>query len=532
MLENKRSVARFNHFHWLILGVVFSSILGAFVGVRQVQGQAPIQAAPAPLAPGVTVQPKPGANASSLPVLYFGKKACATAGCHESTQKADENLVCKCNELTIWDKNDKHGIAFEALKGELGQRMLKKLKIEDPAQATACISCHGAVVDEKVRHSSFSLNEGVSCVVCHGAHKEWVEKHSSFLSREEFRNLGRDTKETLYGMKDLWDPVKRAQMCASCHIGNQAQGKVVTHEMYAAGHPPLPGFEVTTFSDQMPRHWDLMREKSKKIQEIQRHKTSNWEQTQLLLVGSMVGLSESMKLLEAQAEQALKNNEGLDWANFDCYACHHDLKLPSWRQSRGYSGRPGRIPMKSWPMSLAGIAADLVGKGEKQIRNDGMALEKQLREGFEDRPFGNLEKIRDRSRSLGEWADRLARQTTQVSLGKEEVAGLLRKMPEILEASKGDYDSARQAAWALKVLVQEESDILKTKRPGLEKLMDEIDQKMGLKLPSGRIVNITAKQGELLKTLYSFSPEWYEDWVNQIRNILKDRGRDETSARP
>ncbi|MEI8084203.1 MAG: multiheme c-type cytochrome, partial [Actinomycetes bacterium] len=77
--------------------------------------------------------------------------------------------------------------------------MLKKLKIDDPAKATACISCHGAVVDEKVRHNSFSLNEGVSCVVCHGAHKEWVEKHSSFLSREEFRNLGRDTKESVYG---------------------------------------------------------------------------------------------------------------------------------------------------------------------------------------------------------------------------------------------------------------------------------------------------------------------------------------------
>ena len=32
-------------------------------------------------------------------------------------------------------------------------------------------------------------------------------------------------------------------MCLSCHLGNAREGRVVTHEMYAAGHPPLPGFE-------------------------------------------------------------------------------------------------------------------------------------------------------------------------------------------------------------------------------------------------------------------------------------------------
>ena len=31
---------------------------------------------------------------------------------------------------------------------------------------------------------------------------------------------------------------------------------MVTHEMYAAGHPPLPGFEIATFCSQMPPHWE------------------------------------------------------------------------------------------------------------------------------------------------------------------------------------------------------------------------------------------------------------------------------------
>ena len=38
-----------------------------------------------------------------------------------------------------------------------------------------------------------------------------------------------------------------AEVCLSCHVGNAQQGKVVTHEMFAAGHPPISGFEIETF---------------------------------------------------------------------------------------------------------------------------------------------------------------------------------------------------------------------------------------------------------------------------------------------
>ncbi len=41
----------------------------------------------------------------------------------------------------------------------------------------------------------------------------------------------------------------------SCHVGNATQGKVVTHPMFAAGHPPLPPIEVASFSKNEPQHW-------------------------------------------------------------------------------------------------------------------------------------------------------------------------------------------------------------------------------------------------------------------------------------
>ncbi len=34
----------------------------------------------------------------------------------------------------------------------------------------------------------------------------------------------------------------------------------MTHEMYAAGHPPLPSVELQTFCEEMPQHWQTPRE--------------------------------------------------------------------------------------------------------------------------------------------------------------------------------------------------------------------------------------------------------------------------------
>ena len=50
---------------------------------------------------------------------------------------------------------------------------------------------------------------------------------------------------------------RAAGRCATCHVGSPADGKFVTHEMYAAGHPPLPPLEVMTFSRDQPMHYKL-----------------------------------------------------------------------------------------------------------------------------------------------------------------------------------------------------------------------------------------------------------------------------------
>src|SRR5262249_11260944 len=149
----------------------------------------------------------------------------------------------------------------------------------------------------------------------------------------------RAQKETEFGLTDLWDPAKRTRLCASCHVGSSEEGKVLTHAMYAAGHPPLPAFEVAAFSSQMPPHWQPLAEQKPTVQELLGFAPDAvaFEGSRLALAGSIAARESYLRLLTGQASQHLLSSaEALDWALFDCFACHHDLKTPSWRQERGY----------------------------------------------------------------------------------------------------------------------------------------------------------------------------------------------------
>ena len=110
-----------------------------------------------------------------------------------------------------------------------GGKQMAKLLGYDVTKADACLACHAAVVkDDKLKDPTFKIQEGVNCVVCHGPYGEWVDAHASTLGkkREDFRKKSRTVKEHEYGMTDLWDPLKRAELCASCHVGNAKEGKL------------------------------------------------------------------------------------------------------------------------------------------------------------------------------------------------------------------------------------------------------------------------------------------------------------------
>jgi hypothetical protein len=132
--------------------------------------------------------------------------------------------------------------------------------------------------------------------------------------------------------------------------------------MYAAGHPPLPPLEVMTYSRDEPSHAKLP-DKNEYITSLNAddawklfHYRKGESSARQVAVGAAVGFREAMKTLATKAEDAeAGKGEGpiLDFALFDCAACHHDLAVPSWRaDGRTVPGRatPGMaMSMPSLP---------------------------------------------------------------------------------------------------------------------------------------------------------------------------------------
>src|SRR5262245_4797216 len=56
---------------------------------------------------------------------YYGVTGCTQRGCHAEEKERDlkDELLCRCNEATIWNKSDKHADAYEVLTRERGQQM-------------------------------------------------------------------------------------------------------------------------------------------------------------------------------------------------------------------------------------------------------------------------------------------------------------------------------------------------------------------------------------------------------------------------
>lgn len=504
------------HQRWTVAGILGFAVLALLLGNPDKTSL-----------PAADAQEK---NADGPTKLYFGVSACRTCHTNPPPLKAgDPPLLCRCNEAPIWEEKDKHKNAFKVLGEERGKQMGKILGI-NPLTHKDCVICHGVyVTDDKLVDGSFKreLDQGensVSCVVCHGAFAEWVDMHGSALEkkRKQWRALTRLEKEKKFGMTDLWDPAKRAAMCASCHVGSAEEGKVVTHDMYAAGHPPLPSFEIATFSEAMPRHWEYLRDK--KPPEIQKelgYNPAELEQTKLILVGGIVAFREAMELLAAEAAQgagtAAGGNGWPELAQFDCYACHHDLKTESWRQKRGYVGKPGRPTMQNWPLALVRVGARLANADEKQL-DSGLA---ELIAAFDAQPFGKPQQIAAQAKKLAQWADGVAKELNAKTIDDEAAQRCLSALATSVKTKYPDYDSARQIAWALKIASGEIK--LKGKLPeedNLEKIIAAMERDLYLTLPSGQEEKILSWLPRSLQKLNNFEPERFKRNLDKLSTLL------------
>ncbi|MBS0265531.1 MAG: hypothetical protein JSS02_26600 [Planctomycetes bacterium] len=391
------------------------------------------------------------AGAPASQEKFLGGSRCLD--CHSQAEPRSRDF-CQMNEALIFRKHDKHYGAFEALKNPLSAKMEEalaegKAKI-DAWQDERCLGCH---LGAPAEYAKVYTESGLTCEACHGPSQKWDLPHTD----ASWRLLPPGEKEGL-GMLDIRQPVKRAKVCYSCHIGNSAENKVVTHAMYAAGHPPLTSLEIEAFTEAMPRHWRNLREKGD-FQHRAQYVAVNpgidddLRHTKSVLVSGLIAMSESVRLVATESQKP----EHPEWATFDCQACHHELRLPAWRQARRPAGRPGRPRPAEWPSALLFATGD-GGNWGTQVKD----RLKSLNEALDVRPFGEpallLSAVQGAGAGNSGLVTLLEERATAIASGplkRADLVPVLEGLYSLKQDFLRDFHSARQVAWAIRAIETE-----------------------------------------------------------------------------
>ncbi len=440
--------------------------------------------------------------------------------------QAAEDLWVQLNEVLTYAQKDKHFQAYAVLKLEKAEAMARLLSRSESWQDVfqdgqsqihrdkRCLACHSGVpvhllepvdaslVDDALT-TNFKLTTGVGCEGCHGPAADspqldangvtvqpgWLKPH---YAGDRWRGLSAVEKQEQYGFYDLRSPIARTRLCVSCHVGNVEQGKIVTHEMFAAGHPPLPGLEVASFLLQQPQHWQELSEKTEAVREAiirargKDYDTSELPKTKAMLIAALVTQSESFRLVSALSDERHGCPDTIpkpDWpelSQFACYACHHELRRDSWRQARGFRLTPGRPVLHEWPGVLTSVALQFLQVDPKdlseQLAPSVAALSAQ--------PFGEPARLAGTTARFSRWLEQHAEKLAARHFVRGDGRPLLRVICEVATAEPVDYESARQLAWAFAIVYRELTgrthghgtrEVLRWYRDAEGKRLDDLD---------------------------------------------------------
>ena len=418
-----------------------------------------VQTLPAPLRMEVSVQPPVEPPAKPM-VAFAAKGTDLCVRCHRSEQGA----WVDASTTAVW-RHDAHSRAHLALSPDNARtRGMEAVLGIKAATTAACVACHTHPAGEPaVEEETAMVHGGISCETCHGAGSGYFEPHME----KRWRFLSSAEKEAL-GMHDLRNPVRKAENCLSCHLGEVASGKVITHAMYAAGHPPLSAFEIESFGKAMGPHWKRVWEKSPSIQQQAAeagYRTEAASESQRSLIGGLVALRQSATLVDAYASAATENARERPWpelALYDCQACHHELRVPSGRQEAGYGGLvPGRPSLVRWPRGLAGVAFTEAG-----MPTDVDALLAPWVAALNQRPFGEKSGLQAAAGSR-EHLTRIDRAITVLAavprdaiIAEAKTAVWNRERIASLSAAGarcGDLETARLLGWVMVAALREDA---------------------------------------------------------------------------
>jgi Cytochrome c554 and c-prime len=518
--------------------------------------------------------------------------------CHQATPLGSD--FCSVTPAAVWARDDKHKRAFYLLhdsnsadpqkgaaKRELVRRILGfelgeafanghylRLKADGDAETVrkvatvkACLRCHSTWPKEADEIFPVTppvpLELGVSCQACHGPGEKWDLPHRLTA----WRAVTPAAKESL-GFADCRSPAAKARLCASCHVGNLAEEKFVKHEWYAAGHPPLPSFELASFEAQMPAHWKSLREKGAfAFRDGPPNDDSGMIAGQMTTLERMGIPSEGIKASYREANFPGAAAKGLDpssdlpsakdavvgaaavfenyvrlvrdyaalaeggksaWpelAIYDCSACHHELRSGLGIQSRHRrSHPPGRPPLADWPAALAPLVAyQAADNNPAQAQQRWSNLEGKLLKldlATTQRPFGNAAAMRapadDALTALAELTTDAGNTRFDSAAASHAIAFLADPRHEEVN----DFSSARQLAWAARAILGD-LDVREAERL----FMQGSNDPLALSLPSGPERSVMENLRRWLPAAAKYDPAWFRSELQAARTLSPRDGR-------
>lgn len=373
----------------------------------------------------VNVSAQDADDAPDAPAKALGVVTCSGSTCHGAAKPLSESKVMQ-NEFITWHREDRHARAYRSLLGEQGQKIAKNLGLESAANAPECLSCHTNLVPAAQRGKRYNVADGVACEACHGPASKWLGMHvTGEASRADNLKVG---------MYPTEEPVARAKLCLSCHLGNDS--KFATHRIMGAGHPRI-GFELDTFTHIQPAHY--------RVDADYRSRKQVYGGMQVWAVGQVMAAQRTLELFTSAKWQG--NAVFPEFAFFDCHGCHHPMSEQRWAPRASTGLPPGTVQFNDANMLMLLYLMKYVDPALAERLHGGMlALHKSTTVSMDEtkKAAGDLSAVLDQVRA----------KVVGHGFGKDDIAAVLKSLVAGgLDGDYQDYSAAEQAVMAMASLV-------------------------------------------------------------------------------
>ncbi len=365
----------------------------------------------------------------------IGSASCAAANCHGGADRGRFSHGDPWSPVAynMWIASDPHAGAYATLLSDESRAMVKKLGLGDAHLEPTCLACHGpTATPDRVPASPPTthvekMKDGVDCESCHGAAERWLDPHKTdswrFMSAAEKAN---------YGFRDLDNLAERTQRCAECHVGSQ--GLDVNHDLIAAGHPRLL-FEMSSLHARLPKHW---RDEVEPIETLD---------AKLWTVGSQAAQTATLALLESRA--ANRDAAWPEFAEYDCFACHHTLADSDLRRDLAANRPSGRLGSLRWREPDYAELGDPFADNPSTDNQDNprAALRREM-----SRPIPNRDRVVELAKKARETAAADAASLLSEPLDRARIHAYIRQLSSASDQTPVTWEAASQRYLGLAAL--------------------------------------------------------------------------------